>query len=153
MALFAGTFENRIDRKGRVSLPADFRSELPADGNRIVYVYPLPRGGALEACDRQFMQRLSDSLEQLDMYSDEEEDLASMIVARARRLSIDGEGRIVLPPDLIAAAGIDERVAFVGRGARFQIWDPTAFEARAGEVLERARGRTMKLVPPEGRTQ
>ena len=49
MALFAGTYENRIDRKGRVSLPADFRAELPAEGARVVYVYPSPRGGALEA--------------------------------------------------------------------------------------------------------
>lgn len=151
MALFAGTYENRVDRKGRVSLPADFRSELPADGNRIVYVYPSPRGAALEACDRAFMQRLADSLEQFDIFSDEEDDLAAMIVAEARRISIDGEGRIVLPPELIAFAGIEERVTFVGRGARFQIWDPDAFTARASEARERARGRTMKLVPPEGR--
>lgn len=152
MALFSGTFENRIDRKGRVSLPADFRSELPAEENRIVYVYPSPRGGALEACDRAFMQRLADSLEQFDIFSDEEDDFAAMIVADSRRLSIDGEGRIVLPPELIAFAGIDERVTFVGHGSRFQIWDPGAFAARAKEARERARGRTMKLVPTtEGR--
>ena len=78
MALFAGTYENRIDRKGRVSLPADFRAELPIEGNRIVYVYPSPRGGALEACDRAFMQRMADSLEQFDMFSDEEDDRAAL---------------------------------------------------------------------------
>ena len=99
MALFAGTYENRIDRKGRVSLPADFRAELPIEGNRIVYVYPSPRGGALEACDRAFMQRMADSLEQFDMFSDEEDDLASIIVSEARRVAIDGDGRVVLPPE------------------------------------------------------
>ena len=102
MALFAGTFENRIDRKGRVSLPADFRAELPADGARVVYVYPSPRGTALEACDRGFMQRMSDSIEQFDIFSDEEDDMTASIVAAARRITIDTEGRIALPPELIA---------------------------------------------------
>ena len=151
MALFAGTYENRIDRKGRVSLPADFRAELPAEGARVVYVYPSPRGGALEACDRAFMQRMAESLEQFDMFSDEEDELASIIVSEARRVSIDGEGRIVLPPELIRFAGIDERVTFVGRGSRFQIWDPATFAQNAAEARERAKGRTMRLLPPEGR--
>jgi MraZ protein len=151
MALFAGTYENRIDSKGRVSLPADFRAELPIEGNRIVYVYPSPRGGALEACDRSFMQRMADSLEQFDLFSDEEDDLASIIVSEARRVAIDGDGRVVLPPELIDFAGIDESVTFVGRGARFQIWDPITFTENAVLARERAKGRTMKLLPPEGR--
>ena len=151
MALFAGTYENRIDRKGRVSLPADFRAELPVEGARIVYVYPSPRGDALEACDRAFMQRMADSLEQFDIFSDEENDLASIVVSEARRVSIDGEGRIALPPELIDFARIDERLTFVGRGARFQIWNPTAFAEKTAEARERAKGRTMRLLPPEGR--
>ena len=120
------------------------------EGARVVYVYPSPRGGALEACDRAFMQRMADSLEQFDMFSDEEDDLASIIVSEARRVSIDGEGRIVLPPELIGFAEIDERVTFVGRGARFS-WDPTTFAEKAAEARERAKGRTMRLLPPEGR--
>ena len=153
MALFAGTFENRIDRKGRVSLPADFRAELPADGARVVYVYPSPRGTALEACDRGFMQRMSDSIEQFDIFSDEEDDMTASIVAAARRITIDPEGRIALPPELIAEAGIEDAVTFVGRGARFQIWNPGDHNIYAAEARERAKGRTMRLLPPEGRDQ
>ena len=93
MALFAGTYEYRIDRKGRVSLPADFRAELPAEGARVVYVYPSPRGGALEACDRAFMQRMADSLEQFDMFSDEEpeEDARSEASSGPLAMSADEE--------------------------------------------------------------
>ena len=151
MALFAGTYENRIDRKGRVSLPADFRAELPVEVARIIYVYPSPRGGALEACDRAFMQRMADSLEQMDIFSDEEDELASIIVAEARRLSIDGDGRILIPPDLNIFAGIEERVTFVGRGARFQIWEPETFSKSLAEARRRAKGRTIRLLPPESR--
>ena len=100
MALFAGTFENRIDRKVSVSLPADFRAELPADGARVVYVYPSPRGTALEACDRGFMQRMSDSIEQFDIFSDEEDD---MTADRRRRAADHDRYR---RPDRLAA-GID----------------------------------------------
>ena len=85
------------------------------------------------------------------MFSDEEDALASIIVSEARRVSIDGEGRIVLPPELIEFAKIDEKVTFVGRGARFQIWDPTTFAEKAAEARERAKGRTMRLLPAEGR--
>ncbi len=151
MALFAGTFENKIDRKGRVSLPADFRAELPADGNRVIYIYRSPKVGALEACDRAFLQRLVDSLEQFDMFSDAEDELGSTIVADARKVSIDNEGRIVVPAEFLAFAGISQRVTFVGRGSRFQLWNPDAFEAHAAEKRERARARTMRLARPEAR--
>ena len=113
MALFAGTFENRIDRKGRVSLPADFRAELPADGPRVIYIYPSPRGTALEACDRNFMQRMSDSIEQFDIFSDQEDEMTASIVAAARRITIDTEGRIVLHPELITDAEIVDAVTYV----------------------------------------
>lgn len=151
MALFAGTYENRIDRKGRVSLPADFRSELPADGNRVIYIYRSPKAQALEACDRVFMQRLADSLEQYDLFSDEEDDLGSTIVADARKVSIDGEGRIVVPPEFVSFAEIGERVTFVGRGSRFQLWKPEDFENHAAAARNSAKGRTIRLVPPESK--
>ena len=153
MALFAGTYENRIDRKGRVSLPADFRAELPADGPRVVYIYPSPRGTALEACGRDFMQRMSDSIEQFDIFSDEEDEMTASIVAAARRITIDTEGRITLPPELITDAGIYDAVTFVGRGGRFQIWNPSDHKSYAAEARERAKGRTMRLLPLDGRDQ
>ena len=153
MALFAGTFENRIDRKGRVSLPADFRAELPADGPRVIYIYPSPRGTALEACDRNFMQRMSDSIEQFDIFSDQEDEMTASIVAAARRITIDTEGRIVLPPELITDAEIVDAVTFVGRGGRFQIWNPSDYFNYVAEARERSKGRTMRLLPLEGRDE
>ena len=149
MALFAGTYENKIDRKGRVSLPADFRAELPVEVNRVVYLYPSPRGNFLEACDRFFMQRMADSLEQFEMFSDEEDDLASIILSEARRISIDGEGRVMLPPEFIKLADIGEIVTFVGRGARFQIWNPNAFLDNVLHGRERSKVRTLRLLPME----
>ncbi len=150
MALFTGTYENKVDRKGRVSLPSIFRSQLPDGDARIVYVYRSPNLPALEACDREFMDRLADSLESLEMFSDEEEDLGGVILADARPLSLDGEGRIMIPAEHTAFAGIGERATFVGRGRRFQIWHPDTYVEHAAATRSRARGRTLKLRRPEG---
>ena len=56
-------------------------------------------------------------------------------------LNFDDEGRVRLPDDLIAHAGITERVTFVGLGQKFQMWDPVRFEPVQRERIEkRARG-------------
>lgn len=150
MALFTGTFENKVDRKGRVSLPADFRAELPEGGERIVYIYPSPRDDALEACDKAFMQRIVDSIEDAPLYSDEEDDLGATIVASARRAHLDETGRLVLPPDFAHLAGVADKAVFVGRGSRFQIWSPERFAEHAERARQRVKGRTLPLRPKRG---
>ena len=155
MALFTGRHENKIDKKGRVSLPADFRAELPLESSqslsgpgRVVYVFPSPRSEALIAVDRAYIQKLSDQIEnEYDMFSDEEEDFSAVILADAQKISIDGDGRIVLPPDFVAFADIKDRALFVGGGSQFQIWRPSVYEAHAKTTRARARSRTL----PRGR--
>jgi MraZ protein len=144
MALFTGRHENKVDKKGRVSLPADFRAELPRDQDRAIYVFPSPRADTLIAVDRDYIQALSDQIEQeFDMFSDEEEDFSAVILADAQKISIDGDGRMVLPPDFLAFADIENQALFVGGGARFQIWRPEAYKAHAEHTRARARGRTL----------
>lgn len=149
MALFTGTYENKIDQKGRVSLPATFRAQLPKGDARLVYVYRSPSLQALEACDQTFMDRLADSLEEFEMFSDDEEDLGGVILADARPLLLDGEGRIMVPVEHMEFAGLTERVAFVGRGRRFQLWKPEIHIEHAAATRARAKGRTLKLRRPE----
>jgi MraZ protein len=147
MTLFVGRHVNNIDRKGRVSVPKPFRAALQAQGSQIVYAYPLFKHAALEACGETFMARLSASLDDLDMFSDEQDDLAAIVLENAHPLSFDPEGRITLPKELADHAGISDQIAFVGRGARFQIWEPKAYQANRSMAFERARARgaTLKL--------
>ncbi len=154
MALFVGKHVNKIDKKGRVSVPKPFRAALRSRGMSTLYVYPRFKQNALEACDEHFMTRLSQSLDDLDMFSDEQDDLASVILANAHELCFDPEGRIMMPKDLLNHAGLKNEVVFVGQGPRFHIWEPTAFGAFSAMSFERAkaRGATLKLRPdpPEG---
>ena len=152
MALFVGRHVNKIDKKGRVVVPKQFRVALQAVGSHMIYAYPLFKHQAIEACDEIFMTRLSSSLEDLDMFSDEQDDLAAIVLENAHALNFDPEGRVALPRELASHAGILGEMVFVGRGQRFQMWSPPAYEAHRIVAFERARARgaTLRLRPVEG---
>lgn len=151
MALLVGRHVNRIDKKGRVSVPKPFRSAFARQDFNGVYAYPLFKSPAIEVCGESFMARLSDSLDELDMFSDEQDDLATVIMNNAEALPLDPEGRIVLPKRFLDHAGIKADAVFVGRGRRFQIWASDAFEGHNQRAFERARARgaTLKLRPQD----
>jgi MraZ protein len=98
------------------------------------------------------MERLSASLDRLNPFSDEYDDFANVIFGASVQLPFDGEGRIILPEQLIDHAGVAERVAFVGRGATFQIWEPGALDSFQGAARARARDNrsALELDPPGG---
>jgi len=149
MALVIGRHTNKIDRKGRVSVPKPFRSAFADQAFSGVYAYPLFKHPAIEVCDEAFMTRISDSLDDLDMFSDDQDDLATVIMNNAEALAFDPEGRIVLPKRFLEHADIKSDAVFVGRGRRFQIWSPGSFEAQNQHSFDRARtrGATLRLRP------
>lgn len=156
VALFLSTYINKVDAKGRASIPALYRQALAAGGeqygfNGVVLFrsYKLP---CLEACGVERMALLSESVDRLDMFSDAQDDLTATIFADARQLALDGDGRISLPPELAAHASITDKIAFVGRGPTFQLWQPEAFEVYQQQARARAlqTGATLSLRPPAG---
>jgi MraZ protein len=155
MALFVGTVVNKVDRKGRVSVPASFRAALAGQRFGGIVAFPSFKHKAVECCAYDFMEELGRSLYEIDTFSDQQDDLAATIFAAAHQLPFDSEGRIMLPPGLLEHAGIGELAAFVGQGPRFQIWEPQAREAFAAEARERARrqGMTLRVKPPQGSTE
>jgi MraZ protein len=138
LALFFSTVVNKVDRKGRVSVPAPFRAALEGLSFPGVIVYRSFRLPALEGSGIDRMEEMSDRIDALDEFSEDREALAS-IFADAQQLAFDGEGRIVLPQLLCEHACITESAAFVGLGRTFQIWEPQRFEKHQQELRERAR--------------
>src|SRR5579884_1082296 len=94
------------------------------------------------------MEEMKNRLEALDQFSQERDDLA-MLFADAHQLTMDGEGRIILPEELKEHAHIGDECAFVGLGASFQIWEPSRFAAHRAEARERTRrqGTTLPAGP------
>jgi transcriptional regulator MraZ len=138
LGLFFSTFVNKVDRKGRVSVPATFRAALEGSSFPGVILFRSFRLAALDGSGIDRMEELSARIDALDEFSEDREALAS-IFADAQQLPFDGEGRIILPEALSAHAGITETAAFVGLGRTFQIWEPQSFEKHQQELRERAR--------------
>ena len=157
MAALIGRHINKIDKKGRVSVPKPFRDALSMSGEKKsefsgIYVYRSFKYPAIEGCGEAFIQRVIDSLDDLELFSDEQDDLATTLLENSHQLAYDTEGRVLFPPELIDYAGLTNEVVFVGRGTRFQIWQPDAYEAHNSEAFERARSRgaTLRLRSNEG---
>lgn len=147
MRLFLNTFVNKVDKKGRVSVPATFRAALAEQTFPGIIAFRSFTAACVEGGGMDWMERLSASADELDLFSPEQDDLTSLIFADARQLSFDTEGRIVLPEDLIAHASLSEACAFVGKGKTFQMWEPQAFAAAQDEVRRRALQNRPTLAP------
>jgi MraZ protein len=146
VALFLSRFDNKVDKKGRVSVPASFRADLISDAFAGVIAFPSPvNGGALDACDIGRMKSLSDGIDTFNPFSNEYGDLATAILTKSHRLPFDSEGRIILPQQLLQHAGITSMATFAGRGATFQIWAPGAYEAYEREASGRAKDQAAKF--------
>ena len=152
MAVFFGTFENKVDRKGRVSVPAPFRQALARSAFQGIIARPSYRTDAIEACDLEFMEKLNSSVSAKDLYSDAHEDLAFTIFADSHQLAFDSEGRILLPSALVEHAKITDRAGFVGMGTAFQLWQPETLQRQKAEARTRARdqGLTLSLKETDG---
>jgi len=152
LAVFVGTFENKVDRKCRVSIPAPFRQALGDGANGAIVAYRSQNNPAIEACGMDFMEQLKSGVRgRFEYLSQERQDLATLLFADAHPLQIDGDGRIVLPQALVDHAGITERAAFAGFGENFQIWEPDALERFKQEALQRTRARPLSVpLGPEG---
>ena len=145
MAVFLSTYVNKVDRKGRVSVPAEFRKVLAGQTYQGVVVFKSLQYPALEACSAEHMEQLSDSLEALDLSNEEYEVYETTIFGGSVQLPFDGEGRIVLPPALCDFARLGEEAAFVGRRKTFQIWEPKALTAHEDGMRDKARSRDLSL--------
>jgi MraZ protein len=148
MALFLSTYTNRIDKKGRVSVPASFRAELSGESFQGVVLFRSNGHVCLEGFAWSYMQEIGSRLDNFDLFSSEQDDLATSIFGSAVQLPMDGDGRIILPSDLIDFTGLKEKVSFVGLGAKFQIWCPDKFEERRDEARKAVQSQSLSL--PKG---
>jgi MraZ protein len=134
--LFLSTFVNKVDRKGRVSVPATFRAAVADQSFPGIVVFPSFKYEALDASGIKRMEEMTARQNTLDEFSDEHENIG-MLFAMSQALPFDTEGRIVLPENLSQYAHITESAAFVGLGRSFQIWEPNRFADHQASLRER----------------
>jgi MraZ protein len=128
MSQFFGNHENRLDAKGRVSVPAPFRASLKGGLATIPLVL---RPSYIQHCveawpQAVYHQKWQSKLDALDDFDPKREALATLYYSEAWMLETDKEGRIMIPGELTEYAGLKDAVLFMGRGDHFHIWEPKA---------------------------
>ncbi|WP_034993460.1 division/cell wall cluster transcriptional repressor MraZ [Beijerinckia mobilis] len=139
MDRFVSHFTNRLDAKGRVSIPASFRAVLARDGFEGLYVHPSIDAEAVDCGGNALLREIDELLGRLSPYSEERDMFSTALLGTSEILKVDSEGRVVLTENVKAYAGITSEVTFVGQGYKFQIWEPGRFQAHLEEAKNRVR--------------
>jgi MraZ protein len=126
--MFLSTYENKLDKKGRVSVPASFRSYLSNLGYNGVVCFPSFNNLSVEAWPQDRIEKISNTIESLNPFEEKRDYFATSILSESINLQFDGEGRISLTQKLLKHTKIKNSMIFVGQGKTFQIWEPAMFE-------------------------
>ena len=126
--MFLSSYENKLDKKGRVSVPATFRSHLSSLGYNGFISYPSFNHAALEACSQDRIEKLSNTIDSLNPFEEKRDYFATSILSESVNLQFDTEGRVSLTDKLLKHANIKSNILFVGLGKTFQVWSPKNFE-------------------------
>lgn len=148
MALFLSTYTNKVDKKGRVSVPASFRAVLANQHFSGIIAYSSFVNGCIEATSMERIEKISEGIDSLDPFSNERDAFATTILGSSVQLAFDGEGRILLPSALMDTAEISDKAVFVGKGQTFEIWNPQKFEIYAEMAKKLAKEKRASLILP-----
>ncbi len=130
MALFLSQYVNKIDKKDRVSIPSSFRGFLMNGDFQGVILFCSHNHQCLEGFDGAAIEDIATRMDDMDMFSGEQDDMATTIFGGSHPLNLDGDGRIVLTQSLKDHAVLTDQALFVGLGRKFQIWNPDHFVER-----------------------
>jgi MraZ protein len=139
---FISTVPGSLDSKGRVCIPATYRHLLSAQNTTGVYVCPSFIDPALDAFGQTLLDTINTRLAAQDpFFSASFDDEATALIARTQSLPIDENGRVRLPDSMIAHASLKDKIVFVGKAQKFQIWDADAYAPIEAEAIARVKAK------------
>jgi MraZ protein len=141
MTEFVGKFLNKIDKKGRVSVPALWRPKLLGEGFSGIVAQLTNGYNSVDGYSKNYLERYQDWLDKQDPHIEGNEYEATLIFGSSM-LPFDREGRVLLPELIRKKAQLENDALFVGMGRKFRIWEPSSFdsyERKAREYLNKRR--------------
>ena len=143
--MFLSTYENKLDKKGRVSVPASYRSYLSNIGYNGVICYPSFNNQCIEAWPQDRIEKISNAIDTLNPFEEKRDYFATSILSESVELHFDTEGRVIIPNKLLNHAKIKSDILFVGLGKTFQIWEPKIFNQFKSLAAKKASKNRSKL--------
>jgi MraZ protein len=126
MTFFTSEYESKLDAKGRLVLPARIKAQLPEGDTELVLrkgfepcliVYPITEF-------RKVFARISG----LSEFNEEYRQLQRNFFSGTATVELDGHGRILIPKNMLAYAGIEREVVLVGMGNKVEVWNPEQYQ-------------------------
>ena len=133
---FRGEFDQKVDKKGRMSIPSDFRAVL-TDGDPRCPENPLARlvvlhGPHIKDCLHVYtieaMEEIEEGIKRLPPGSVERKKASRKILGKSWETEVDKDGRIVLPQRLREQIGLGGLATMTAMGDYFELWDATTYE-------------------------
>ena len=140
MDLFISKYFNKVDKKGRVSLPSSFRNALPKSNKNEIILYKSIKTPSIEGCGTGRLEEIAKRINNLDFFSDDHDDFSASIFSEIISINLDKEGRFLIPEELKNYANIKTEAAFFGQGHFFQIWETN----NGLRNIEKSRTRLLK---------
>ncbi|RIK88984.1 MAG: transcriptional regulator MraZ [Hyphomicrobiales bacterium] len=137
MDRFLSSAVNRIDAKGRVSVPAHFRAVVQRRGYQELYALKALDRPALDVGGLDLLDRYEARIAMEDPFLQTADDMSFFVHGDSDFLKLDQDGRITVTDFIREHTGIATEVAFVGRGTFFQMWEPSRLAAYGAQVRER----------------
>jgi MraZ protein len=144
VGVFRGVTSLNLDAKGRMAIPARYRELLQsscnaqlvvtADKDRCLLLYPAPEWLVIE-----------ERLRNLPTFNEQTRNLQRLYIGHAQDVEMDAQGRILLSAELRSFASLERRVALVGQGRRFEVWDEETWNRKRDEWLDRVDLGQMQL--------
>ena len=147
MNRFLSNAVNRIDAKGRVSVPAHFRTVVQQRGYSELYAIRQLDVPALDVGGLDLLDRYEERMKLEDPFLQTADDMSFFVHGDGAFLKLDQDGRITVTDFIREHTGISSEVAFVGRGNFFQMWEPGKLGVYGAEV--RARLSRLRRGEPE----
>lgn len=149
MSTFIGNIEARLDEKGRIFVPANYRKILGEEPSRRIVMRRDTDNECLIFYPENVWNRKVEALRQaLDEWNPEDQLLLMQFMADAETLEPDAQGRILLQKKNLETIGAKQNVVFVGMLDRFALWNPDKFEEKrldGKELADRIRARMRKV--------
>lgn len=148
VALFLSTYTNKVDKKGRVSVPQAFRSSVQKSAFGGVAIYRNRNPHCLEGTSHEFIAQLTKSIySEHGSFNPALLSVATTILAGLKELQFDPGGRILLPEEFRSYANIEDYATFVGLGPKFLIMNPETYDAFQGQQWEKAEQDLLSIPP------
>jgi len=139
MVQFVGTQDGKLDSKNRIQVPAGFRAEIDRTGTEQLAFRLSHQRPCIEAVTRPAFDAMLAAIARLPLLSTQRDDLESTLIGETALLRVDGEGRVVLPAELLADANLSTGtpLTLVGKGEKFEIWARDAWKAHVSAARRR----------------